>query len=49
MQVLDSDAATIKGLIASLLGVESIAISDETIEQLVGWVKNGIPLHVKEE
>jgi hypothetical protein len=49
MQVLDSDAATIKGLIASLLGVESIAISDETIEQLVGWVKNGIPLRVKEE
>lgn len=49
MQILDSDAATIKGLIASLLGVESIAISDETIGQLIGWVKNGIPLRASEE
>lgn len=46
-QILKGDPATIKALLAKLMNVESIAISDETIIMLLDWVNNGFPLSVK--
>ncbi|MCY1134237.1 DUF4925 domain-containing protein [Bacteroides fragilis] len=46
-QILKGDPATIKTLLAKLLKVESIAISDESIAMLLDWVNNGFPLNVK--
>lgn len=44
--VLDSDPTTIKGLLSSLLGPDINNIQDATISQLLGWVKNGIPMNM---
>lgn len=46
-QVLSGDAATVKGLISSLLKVDVSSISDETFAMLLDWINNGIPLNVK--
>lgn len=44
--VLDSDPKTIKGLLGSMLGADLEGIQDATINQLLGWVKNGIPMNI---
>ena len=46
-QVLNGDAASVKGLIQKLLKVDASAISDESINMLLGWLKNGVPLTAK--
>lgn len=45
---LDSSPAALKQLLATVLKTD-INISDETVGVLLGWVKNGIPLNVKEQ
>lgn len=45
--ILKSNPATIRTLLEALAGVE-VNISDETINMLLSWVNNGIPLTTKE-
>lgn len=47
--ILNSDATTIKGLLAKFLKLDLSTISDETIEMLLDWIKNGIPMSAKVE
>lgn len=46
-QVLTSDPATLKTLLAGLLEVPAIPVSDETIAMIQSWVVNGVPMSVK--
>lgn len=45
--VLNGDAKTLKGLLEKMLNVDASDISDETINMLLDWVKNGVPMTVK--
>lgn len=45
--VLNSDPATIKALLGNMLGADISGIQDATINQLLGWVKNGVPMNIK--
>lgn len=58
--ILNGEPATIKGLLNTLLGLNDpevaakakatfMNISDETINMLLSWVKDGIPLNVKKQ
>ena len=46
-EILKSDAATIKALLSALTGSE-VNISNESINMLLSWVNNGIPMTYKE-
>lgn len=46
-QILTSDPATLKALLAGLLKVDEIPVSDETIAMIQSWVVNGVPMTVK--
>lgn len=46
-QILTSDPATLKTLLAGLLKVPAIPVSDETIAMIQSWVVNGVPMSVK--
>lgn len=46
-QVLTSDPATLKTLLAGLLKVDQIPVSDETIAMIQSWAVNGVPMTVK--
>ncbi len=48
-QLLTGDPATLKALLAGLLKVDELPISDETIKMLQDWAINGIPMSVKTE
>lgn len=45
--VLTSEPAQLKQILAGLLGVSEIPVSDETIALLQNWTINGIPMNVK--
>lgn len=44
--VLNGQPATIKALLGNILGADLSGIQDATITQLVGWVKDGIPMKI---
>lgn len=46
-QVLNGDAAMLKGLLEKMLQVDASGISDESINMLLSWVKDGVPMTVK--
>lgn len=46
-QILTSDPATLKTLLAGLLKVPAIPVSDETIAMIQSWAVNGVPMTVK--
>lgn len=45
--ILNMSPAELKGVLTTLLGTDLSGISDATITQLQGWVKNGIPMHIE--
>lgn len=45
-EVLNRDAQTVKTLLSAALGVDLSGITDATINQLLGWVKNGVPMNI---
>ena len=47
--VLTSEPAQLKQMLAGLLGLSEIPVSDETIALLQNWTINGIPMNVKTE
>lgn len=48
-QILSGTPAEIKELLAVVLGADVKNVSDKTINMLLDWVKNGIPMNVKME
>ena len=47
--ILDSKPAELKQLLGGLLGVDLSKVKDATISQILGWVKNGVPMNIKDE
>lgn len=46
--ILDMEPAQLKAVLSTLLGGADLSkLSDATIVQLQGWVKNGIPMHIE--
>lgn len=41
--ILNGDASTVKQLLSGIINIDDV--SDATINQLLGWVKNGIPMN----
>lgn len=46
-QILDENPETIKALLGGLLGADLSGIQNATITQLIGWVKNGVPMNIR--
>ena len=46
-QILNGQPATIKSLLGRMLGADLSGIQDATISQLIGWVKNGVPMNIR--
>lgn len=46
-QVLNGDPATVKALLGRMLDSDLSGIQDATINQILSWVKDGIPMNIK--